>query len=171
MSIDKCNKKIDWTSVIPHVLTIAGFVITIIVFFSEQTALRKLEHRNTMLLLQRETLTRNKIEFQMLAESIGTLSAVFYTNAKDEQQKAVISFYKHYFGSAFMISDPEMMKALNLLHLDIKNYKEGKVSLIENLPPKVRIIRSADYVLQTMKSYIGSQIENIEQLDQKLLEL
>ncbi len=170
MAISKKNKGIDWTSIIPHVLTIAGMIITISVFFSEQTALRKMEHRNTILLLQRETLISHKTEFQKLAESIGTLSAVFYTGTKDAQQKAIEIFYRHYFGNAFMISDPSMVEALNLLHLDIKNYREGKISLIGKIPPKVRIIRSADHVLQVMKSSIESQIQAIKKLDQQLLE-
>jgi len=165
---NKINK-FDWFSLIPHILTVFGLIVTVSVFFNEQKALRQLEQRNTIMLMQRQGLTEHKQEFYKLAESIGSLSAVLYTNNQNSQQKAIEAFYKNYFGQAFLISDAEMIRALNFLHLDLKNFQEGKISLVGNASPKVRVIRSVDKVLRVMKKSIESKVEEIQILDRKLL--
>ena len=98
------------------------------------------------------------------------MSAILYTDDKAAQKKAFESFYIHYFGRAFLLSDENMIKALNLLHIDIKNYREGKISLVGNVEPKVRILRSADNVMRAMKDSIERRTEEIHKIDKKLLE-
>lgn len=156
-------------SLLPHLLTVVGLILTITIFFSEQKSLRSLEQRNTIIMMQRQALTEQKQEFYRLADSIGSLSAVLYTGDKSAQKKAFESFYIHYFGRAFLWSDKDMIKAMNLLHIDIKNYREGKISLIGNADPKVRILRSADNVMRAMKGSIERRTEEIHKIDRKLL--
>lgn len=157
-------------SLLPHLLTVVGLILTITIFFSEQKSLRNLEQRNTIIMMQRQALTEQKQEFYKLADSIGSLSAILYTDDKAAQKKAFESFYIHYFGRAFLWSDKDMIKAMNLLHIDIKNYREGKISLVGNIEPKVRILRSADNVMRAMKSSIERRTEEIHKIDKKLLE-
>ncbi|MEQ8626677.1 hypothetical protein [Ekhidna sp.] len=160
-----------WIDALAPIVTVIGLIVTVILFNKEQ---REINHRDLTSKIQQELLhsKRNQWEKQQeiyarLADVVGSLASELY-NKKTYESNTFDDFYDLFFGSIVLVEDDEVREAMNLLHLDIKKLRENKRSVFQKEDPVVMVIRSSNFLIESLKTSSNKYREEIKEYQKTL---
>ena len=98
---------------------------------------------------------------------VGSLASELY-NKKTYESNTFDDFYDLFFGSIVLVEDDEVREAMNLLHLDIKKLRENKRSVFQKEDPVVMVIRSSNFLIESLKTSSNKYREEIKEYQKTL---
>lgn len=159
--------------VLGPIITAIGLVVTVVLFNKEQKQISERELsaqiQQEMLYSMRTDWEKQKAVYSRLSEAAGQISSELY-RTKVYSDGTFEDFYDLFFGSMVLVEDGQVRDAVNLLHLDIKRLKEGKKSVLQHEPPIVQVIRSANFVIETLRTSSDKYRDEISIYQQHLLD-
>ena len=155
-------------------LTAIGLIVTVLLFNREQSAISTREIDNS---IRQEILHAKRTQWEKqqdiyveMAKTVGSISSYLY-NKKKYTDSTFSSFYDTFFGVMVMVEDEEVREALNMLHLDIKTLRENKKSVLIREDPIVKVIRSSNFLIETLKKSSSKYRKEISNYQKTLTEV